>query len=69
MQEISETLYENLFFLRNRDALIGLYADMKKLTEDLINSHMIRQKNFQEIQKSLQGINAILKATSKLRGE
>lgn len=53
----------------NRDALVGLYADMQKLTEDLLSSHMIRQKNFQEIQKSLQGVNAILKAASKLRGE
>ncbi len=59
-----------LYFLQtNRDALTGLYADMQKLTEDLLSSHMIRQKNFQEIQKSLQGVNAILKAASKLRGE
>lgn len=42
---------------------------MQKLTEDLLSSHMIRQKNFQEIQKSLQGVNAILKAASKLRGK
>lgn len=42
---------------------------MQKLTEDLLSSHMIRQKNFQEIQKSLQGVNEILKAASKLRGK
>ncbi|XP_037037764.1 Bardet-Biedl syndrome 2 protein homolog [Bradysia coprophila] len=53
--------------LYNQDALLGLYADMQKLTEDLLNSHMIRQKNFEEIQKSLQGVNSILKAASKLR--
>lgn len=59
-----------LFFISppNRDVLIALYADMQKLTEDLLNSHMIRQKNFQEIQKSLQAVNGILKAASKLRG-
>ncbi|KAJ6641444.1 Bardet-Biedl syndrome 2 protein like [Pseudolycoriella hygida] len=53
--------------LYRQDVLPGLYADMNKLTEDLMNSHMIRQKNFQEIQKSLQGVNVILKAASKLR--
>lgn len=58
-----------ILFLLNRDALTALYADMQKLTEDLLSSHMIRQKNFDEIQKSLQGVNAILKAASKLRGK
>ena len=51
-----------------REALIGLYTEMQKLTEDLISTYTIRQKNFQEIQKSLEGINVILKSAGKLRG-
>lgn len=37
------------------------------MTEDLISTHTIRQRNFAEIQRSLEAINAILKAASKLR--
>lgn len=47
---------------------MGLYTDMQKLTEDLISSYTIRQKNFMEIQKSLEGINLLLKSAGKLRG-
>lgn len=45
-----------------------MFADMQTLTEDLVSSHTIRQKNFAEIQRALEGINSILKSSSKLRG-
>lgn len=51
-----------------RDALAGLYADLKRLGEDVTATTTIRQKTFQEIQKSLDGINTILKCAGKLRG-
>lgn len=51
-----------------RDALMAMYTDLAKLTEDLVATNTIRQRTFQEIHKSLDGINEMLKAASKLRG-
>lgn len=50
-----------------RETLSGLFSNILTLTEDLISTHTIRQRNFAEIQHSLEGINAVLKAASKLR--
>lgn len=50
-----------------RESLPGLFGTLRTLTEDLISTHTIRQRNFAEIQRSLEGINAVLKAASKLR--
>lgn len=50
-----------------REALLGMFGDLRTLTEDLISTHRIRQTNFAEIQRALEAINAILKAASKLR--
>lgn len=51
-----------------RDALMAMYTELAKLTEDLVATTTIRQRTFQEIHKSLDGINEMLKAASKLRG-
>lgn len=47
---------------------MAMYTDLAKLTEDLVATNTIRQRTFQEIHKSLDGINEMLKAASKLRG-
>lgn len=56
------------FHIIHSEALPNLYNDMLKLTEDLVSVHRIRQQNFNEIQKSLENINSMLKSASKLRG-
>ncbi|XP_031619932.1 Bardet-Biedl syndrome 2 protein homolog [Contarinia nasturtii] len=54
--------------LYNENDLTGIYTNLNRLNEDMASSFKIRQQNFVEMQKNLDGVNSVLKSSIRLRG-
>lgn len=62
-------LFFNTFYARFRNDLTGIYTNLNRLNEDMAISFQIRQQNFVEMQKNLNGVNSVLKSSIRLRGK